>query len=351
MGLMHTFFVLLIAASIAPESAKVEYRQPQLAADANMVAVTFGSGNAVYFASSHDQGHTLSTPVKVAEAAKQLSLGRHRGPRVAITRSGIVISAIADGDLKAWRSTDGGKTWSTGVTINDKPSAAREGLHAMVAGPDGRLFAAWLDDRADEFGGGKKLDGAWSSDGGVTWSKNTLIYRSPSGTICQCCHPSLVIDARGVIHAMWRNALEGNRDFYLAQSTDGGVTFSSVEKLGRDSWKLDACPMDGGGLVVDGQGKLVSVWRRQSSIYLDEPGAAERMIGPGKDAAIAIGKAGVYVAWSGKSGIVALTPGKTEPVEVSAQGGYPVLAALPDGSVLAAWEDQGRIQTKALPLH
>lgn len=354
MGLMNFLAVLLVAASIAPESAKVEYRQPQLAASEKLVAVTFGAGGAVYFASSKDQGRTLSAPVKVAEA-KQLSLGRHRGPRVAITPSAIVISAVAgtkmpkgsDGELKAWRSTDGGKTWSAGVTINDRPNAAREGLHAMAAGPDGRLFAAWLDDRES----GKKLYGAWSSDGGATWSKNTLIYQSPSGTICQCCHPSIVIDAKGVIHVMWRNVLDGNRDFYLAQSTDGGATFSATDKLGSGSWKLDACPMDGGGLTVDRQGKLVSVWRRESGIYLDEPGAPERMLADGRDAAIAAGAAGVYVIWSGKSGLQALVPGKPEPVEIAAQGAFPQLVALPDGSVLAAWEDQGRIQTKALPSH
>jgi len=134
--------------NIAPDSGKPEYRQPQLAADAKMVAVAFGAGNAIYFAASRDRGRTLSAPVKVAEAPL-LSLGRHRGPRIAITPAAIVISAVvgtkmppgSDGNLKAWRSIDGGKTWSEGVTINDEPSAACEGLHAMVAGADGRLFA------------------------------------------------------------------------------------------------------------------------------------------------------------------------------------------------------------------
>src|SRR5215212_1070363 len=74
-----------------------------------------------------------------------------RGPRIAITPSAIVISAIAgtkppsgsDGDLKTWRSTDGGKTWTEGGRINDVIGAAREGLHTMTSGPGGMLFAAW----------------------------------------------------------------------------------------------------------------------------------------------------------------------------------------------------------------
>src|ERR1700722_3144435 len=125
---MLTVFFLMLSVHIAPDSAKVEYRQPQLAADGNTIGVAFGAGNAIYFSSSRDEGRTLSAPVKVAEGTP-LSLGRHRGPRIAITPSGIVISAVID-DLKAWRSTDGGKTWSAGVTVNDQPGVARGGLHA-----------------------------------------------------------------------------------------------------------------------------------------------------------------------------------------------------------------------------
>src|SRR5207244_4190360 len=143
---MLTLLSLLLAVHIAPDGGQLEYRQPQLAANGEMVALTFGAGKAIYFAASRDRGATFSKPIKVAEAP-MLSLGRHRGPRVAITPSAIVISAVAgtkmppgaDGDLKAWRSTDGGATWSGGVSINDVPGSAREGLHSMAAGGNGRL--------------------------------------------------------------------------------------------------------------------------------------------------------------------------------------------------------------------
>ena len=52
------------------------------------------------------------------------------------------------------------------------------------------MFATWLDDR----GKGKRLYGASSKDGGASWSRNVLIYESPSGTICQCCHPTAIIE-------------------------------------------------------------------------------------------------------------------------------------------------------------
>ncbi len=69
---MIPIVVALLAVHIAPGGTGLEYRQPQLAANANMVAVTFGAGNAIYFATSRDQGRTLSEPVKVAEGAPML---------------------------------------------------------------------------------------------------------------------------------------------------------------------------------------------------------------------------------------------------------------------------------------
>ena len=80
----------------------------------------------------------------------------------------------------------------------------------MPSPPDakGALFAAWLDKR----GKGTQLYGARSTDGGATWSKNIPIYKSPEGTICECCHPSIAIDAAGQILAKFnRRRRPGHR--------------------------------------------------------------------------------------------------------------------------------------------
>lgn len=345
--------MLLLAAAIAaihltPSAPPAEYRQPQLAASSQMVAMTFGSGNAVFFSASHDGGQTFSKPLKVSDAGK-LALGRHRGPRIAITPSAIVISAIlgekgggADGDLKSWRSTDGGKTWTGPVTVNDVPAAAREGLHAMAAGGN-VLFATWLDLRAK----GTKLYGARSEDGGATWSKNIAVYESPDGTICQCCHPSAAVDGKGTVHVMWRNAMGGSRDMYVARSGDGGRTFAKAMKSGEGTWPLNACPMDGGGLVITENGEEVSVWRRDKEVFLTAAGKPESKVEAGKDPAIAAGPGGVYAVWSSGEAVHAQMPGKP-PVTLAARGAFPQVVAVPGGAVLAAWESKGEIVVQPL---
>jgi hypothetical protein len=335
---------IALSAQLSPTVSGAEYKQPQLAVSRDLTAVAFGSGNAIYFAASRDGGRTFAPPVKVAQP-RFVALGRHRGPRIAITPASIVISGVTgelgggkDGDLTAWRSTDNGKTWSGGVRVNDTVSSAREGLHAMAADANGAYYAAWLDLR----GKGTRLFGATSVDGGATWSKNALVYESPDGTICQCCHPSLAA-GNGAVYVMWRNALGGNRDMYVAQSSDGGRTWTRGEKLGNGAWELNACPMDGGGIAIDAQGKVVTAWRRKNEIFQDRPGAPEARVGAGKDPAVAATPRGVYLAWSDAQGAVARTPSAAEPILLDPKGGYIQLAALSDGSALAAWESGGNL--------
>ena len=351
---MTTFLLMTLAASLGPMGPDAPAHEPQMVTHGSIIMMTFGAGKEIYFSSSSNGGETFSDPVKVAEGAV-LPLTRHRGPRIAFTGGAIVITAVTgktlsegaharglptDGDLIAWRSVDGGKSWSKGIVVNDVPGAPTEGLHALASDGKGNLFAAWLDKRG---GKGTKLYGAHSTDG-VHWSRNVLIYDSPEGTICECCHPSAAIDADGQILVMWRNWLGGARDMYLAKSRDG-VTFGKPTKLGEGSWQLNACPMDGGGLVISGR-RIVSAWRRGEQVYLDEPGQPERQLGSGKDIAIAVSRDQLYAIWTSAGGIVAWAAEKS--MELTKSGAYPTLTSLADGGVLAAWEENGAIETRRL---
>lgn len=325
-----------LAISIVPGTPDATYRQPQIAVTDKLIALTFGAGNNVYFASSHDGGAAFSTPVHVnAHDPGKLPLGRHRGPRIAISGNSIVITAIlgksgggADGDVFSWHSTDGGKTFSHGVRVNDVERAAREGLDAMAAS-NNAVFATWLDLREK----GTRLYGSVSRDGGHTWSKNVLVYESPDGHICECCHPSAMITPSGEIYAMWRNRLNGARDMYAASSTDGGKTFAAAARLGTGTWPLNACPMDGGGITIARDGKVWSAFRRENTVILAQ--ATEKELGSGKDPAIAAGKKGVAVAWT-EGGIRVLVPGKDEPETLDAAGAFAHLAGA--DHIYAAWE-------------
>jgi hypothetical protein len=269
-------------------------------------------------------------------------LGRHRGPRVAISGSTILISAIAStpGDLMLWRSTDSGRTWSAPRAINDRPAAAREGLNAMAADKSGHVAIAWLDDRT---GKGKRLYAAFSNDAGATWGPNVQLYESSSGSICECCHPSLLATGDGGFAVMWRNSLEGNRDLYVMQ-VRGGARVSEPVRQGNFSWKLNACPMDGGGIAIR-EGRLGSAFRREKDVYLAEPGKPERRVGAGQDVALGANNQGWYVVWSTPTGIEAMLPGAGTVTHVSTAGAFPAIVTTSTGGILVAWEENGSIST------
>lgn len=352
---MLNFIAAFVIVRLMAPSPEAPFREPQLAASGALVALAYGSGSNIYVATSTDNGQHFAPPVKVG-GAPVLPLTRHRGPRIAISDSAIIVTAVAgqteaagthshglpsDGDLLVWRSLDNGVTWSKPATINDAATAPREGLHTLASDGSGNLFAAWLDQR----GKGTQLYGAWSSDSGATWSKNVKIYESPDGTICQCCHPSAAFDGTGGLDVMWRNVLDGSRDFYLIRA-DAHRRFGKPEKLGLGTWKIDACPMDGGGLVHAGA-KTVTAWRRMDEIFMAEAGHPESKLGEGKDVTLAAGGDAIYAAWIKGTQLVLWSSGKQE--IIAEQAAFPNLTALPGGGALLAWEENKGIALKRLP--
>ena len=312
--------------------------QPQVAVAAKgEIHVVFGqTDGAIFHTLSTDEAGTFRAPVKIG-ALHKLALGMHRGPRIAVAGERVVVTAISheSGDLLAWSSTDRGQSWTEPSKVNAVPKSAREGLHAMAA--SGKSVAvAWLDLR----NGGTELWGARSENGGATWEPDTRIYQSPDGSICQCCAPSLAFGPRGELAAMWRNAFGGARDLYLALSRDGGLTFGPAEKLGTGTWKLNACPMDGGGLTFlrAEPEKPITVWRRDATLYFARPGAPEETLGEGRDPVVAATARGPVIAWQGKAGLLVRRPGETARL-LDAKGSAASAAAAPDGRfTVIVWE-------------
>lgn len=290
----------------------------------------------VFVAFSDDGGSTFSDPVKAAAVA-QLMLGNRRGPRIAAHGSRLTVSMVTD-ELVAFTSVDGGRTWSGPVKINDVPTSAREGLHDLAAAPDGQVFATWLDMR----NGRMELWSASSEDGGRTWAKNQQVYRSPDKSICECCHPSALFDADGNLAIMWRNSIEGSRDMWMATRARGTTQFTAARKLGDGTWKLNACPMDGGRIVALGGGRFGAVWQRNGEVFLSGGQGPEITLGKGKQpVAVRTTRDGPpVVVWQQGNDLVsrkAVTG--SQPVTLASEARFPSLVALPGGKgVLLAFE-------------
>lgn len=296
---------------------------------------------AIFAAYSDDGGSTFAPAVKVG-TVPGLMLGMRRGPRIAAHGNRLTVTAIGQ-ELFALASSDGGKTWSEPTTINDASKSAAEGLHDLACAPDGRLFATWLDIR----NGKMELWGTESSDGGKSWAKNEQVYKSPDKSICECCHPSALFDREGNLAVMWRNSIEGSRDLWLVTRPKGTTTFVGAHKLGEGTWKLNACPMDGGRIVALGGGKFGAVWQRAGEVFLVRAEEPEASLGKGKQPVAIAGSGQVIVAWQQDSDLVVMRDLRgAGAVKQASEARFASLVALPDGKGLLLAYEQGPAKDK-----
>ena len=271
--------------------------------------------------------------------------GNHRGPSLAFTTEAIVVTSgvgpvdqqFGPNTLRSWRSTDLGKTWTSGPDLSTRGTGGM-GFQAIASDGKRKLVAAWIGPQD----GAPRLFVAHSNDAGLTWSKQNVL----SQTVCECCHPTVSIAADRAVHILFRNSLGGNRDFYLATARDG--EHFEIAKLGLGSWKINACPMDGGSMG-EFHGDVITLWRREGNLFLARPdGQAEQFLAKYGRIRRSLGaQDGYYAMWSTPEGLLAESPG-------TASTPFALQIRLLSGNfqsrrrVVAAWEDNGRIVSERL---
>ncbi|MEP6594997.1 MAG: sialidase family protein [Ginsengibacter sp.] len=343
-----TILIVFIASSCTDQSTEnnliIGYGEmPNVVKDSKGdLHIVYGTGDSIMYSFSSNGGKTFSSP-ELISVLPQLMASHTRGPQIAATSEGLILIACNSfGDIFSYNKTEMGK-WKQTAKLNDVDTVAKEALMALSADRQ-NAFAVWLDLRGDKH---NKIFGAKSNDGGITWSKNILVYASPDTTVCECCKPSVVMKGNDV-YVMFRNWLNGNRDLYLAHSSDGGNTFVQAQKLGNESWTLNGCPMDGGGLALNKNGKPETVWRRHNEIYACEHGQPERKIGEGRSCTIeSVNGKNVY-AWTENGEVIIL---KTQGVKKNlGKGAIPVIKSINNEQIICVWEKESEIHSAVLKL-
>lgn len=305
------------------------------------IELVFGQKNKLYYSFSIDQGKHFSDPILV-DSLEGLHLGASRGPRIASANTTTIISAInKQGNVYAYRKEENGK-WNR-TQINDIPEVAKEGFNAIATNQNQQFVVIWLDLRGNKR---NKLMSSFSQDGGKTWNKNQLIYASPDSTICECCQPNVIMQDKHLA-IMFRNWLEGSRDMYVIESKDGGQHFQPAQKLGKGTWPLNACPMDGGSISFSQEGKINTVWRRAENLFTSGTEGEEVLLGPGKNASITSIDSGNWLTWH-HQGLVWLKDIHSGVLSSLGAGRYPIVKKLNQQSAFMIWENQGGIFGKTL---
>jgi hypothetical protein len=313
-------------------------QMPAIAKDQQKrIHVVYGSGDSIMYSYMSANDTSFNTPALIA-VLPDLAASHTRGPQIACSDNGLTVTACnAAGDIFSYNKT-GEASWINTARVNDADTVAKENLMSL-SGDGPYNYSVWLDLRGNRQ---NKIYGARTDDGGKTWSENKLIYASPDTTVCQCCKPSVLVKGNKV-YVMFRNWLNGNRNMYLIQSNDGGNTFGNAEKLGTGNWKLNGCPMDGGGIAIDDKGAIETVWRRDGKVYSALLGLPEKQVGEGKGCTVEIIKGKPVYAWV-KDGLITVT-GSNGNVLILGKGIQPIIKPLNEAQMICVWEYEKQIHT------
>lgn len=317
-----------------------EGSQPQIAADSKgIIRVVFGRQDEIYCATSNDRGTTFSKPVLVARVP-EMHLGMSRGPQLASSANYSVITVIdKSGNIHWFKLDHSAKEWKNMGVLNDLKGSAPEGLMNIAADKKDNFYAVWLDIRT-----GKHNQIYFSSLSGTAskWSKNSLVYQSPDEHVCECCQPHIAVQGSEVA-IMFRNWLNGSRDLYVIKSMNGGTSFATAQKLGMDTWKLNGCPMDGGGITISSSNVISTTWQRKGAVYFCRAGQPEIFIANGRTCNIS-GTSDNPVLTFQNNDTVKMMKLKIRKEITVGNGGFLKSILLPDSKVLCVWEQDNTIK-------
>ncbi|MBV8296977.1 MAG: exo-alpha-sialidase [Acidimicrobiia bacterium] len=156
----------------------------------------FGNGDLIYNATSTDGGLTWSTPSTTADSALGL------GGQPVVQPNGTVIVPFdngAEAAIMAYRSTDGGQTWSATVPVtvinhHTVHAGLRDGkLPSAAIDGGGTVYLAWEDCRFRRRCSSNDIVVATSSDG-VTWSAPTRVPIDATSSTVDHFIPGIAVD-------------------------------------------------------------------------------------------------------------------------------------------------------------
>ncbi|MDD1620662.1 MAG: glycoside hydrolase [Methylococcaceae bacterium] len=224
----------------------------------------------IYLQSSDDKGRHFSELVTVnAEPETIAAHGEYR-PKIKLDAQGHIyltwtqnLQKRHTGHIRFSRSTDGGKSFSKPVTVNDNLEVIGHRFDSLAVGKNGEIFVAWLDarDKEQAKASGREFYGsavyyAWSDNGGENFHPNKIV--APHS--CECCRLGTAIDTDDLPVVLWRHVFDGNiRDHALVKFTDWN-TPGAVSRVSGENWKIDACPHHGPALSITDSGVYHAVW-------------------------------------------------------------------------------------------
>jgi hypothetical protein len=217
-------------------------------------------------------------------------------------------------DVNIAISKDGGKNWSRPVIPHKDGTQTEHGFVSLVALPDGRAGAVWLDGRnltnvKDEDEHSALKESMTLRYAAIDANGNISDEAQLDDRVCECCQTSAVMVGESVVVAYRDRSATEVRDISVVRRPPS-ANWSSPQLVHADNWQITACPVNGPAIAADS--------RRLAVAWFTEGGGTPH----------------VNIAFSNDGG---LTLGQKIQVDDGECLGRVDTVLLPDGSALVCW--------------
>src|SRR5881409_2238281 len=135
-------------------------------------------------------------------------------------------------DIYFTKSSDGGRTWSTPLRVNDDIGNVAQAQPRVALDPANNVYIAWTDTR----GGTNDIYFSKSINGGASFSANVRVNEVTTNSQSE---PALAVDPVNphLVHVVWTDIRSGvfGPDIFYANSTDGGLSFNPSARVNNDA--------------------------------------------------------------------------------------------------------------------
>ncbi|HEY6170922.1 MAG TPA: exo-alpha-sialidase [Candidatus Kapabacteria bacterium] len=260
---------------VNPDAAGTSERSPilQLGRDSGIyIAYIKGNSNGdIYFTHSSDNGANFMTPTRVTMTGGVNANFQRTAQFVLDTKDNIHMVWMEDRvndqpDIWYSHSTNKGMTWSMPMCVVDADDSSKymQDFCSIAVDSSDNLYVSFLDFREEQrkttmYG---ELRLTRSNDGGKTWSANTKVNVIPNGIggTCECCKQDIAVSPEGHVYIGFRSNINNKRDIWVARSMDKGDTFEEAIQIQSGVWTIQACPVSGPNVTLDGKEDLHIVW-------------------------------------------------------------------------------------------
>jgi hypothetical protein len=338
--LLNTLFIFSLAMTLSAAEEIVGTSrvpnngiQPQIfVASSKVVHLIYYKGNAnngnLFYSTRDKKEGAFSKGIQVnSQGGSAIAIGTIRGTNMAVTSKG-VLHIVWNGSSKAQpkgpldpfinkdnpnngtpllyaRLEKGAKAFTKQKNLLQSTFGLDGG--ASVGADDKNVYVVW---HAATKGSGKGEKGrsVWisaSEDGGKTFSKDRVIYKSKKG-ICACCGMDTIFSPSGKLWTIFRNVGSSGRDMVLLSSTGKGKKIKLKAKR-IDTWKTRQCPMSSTQLFALKK-EVYLTWENKGQVFFKKASKGKPIAVPGnangrKHPRIAVNSKGlVLVAWTEGTG-------------------------------------------------